>query len=533
MTTTLRSVFSWTLRGLGLLVFSWLLGFFFVNTGSFSRKYMLLVVLIITGALLRLKWKSPEEPTNWKVLIIWIIILLISFPFAMLALTLGTNDIEPIILFFRDNGIEEIRAIARGSFLLKTQVFAGFLYILLTASYYFNRRLRGFHYVLMICGLAYLLVNPLSQYVFRQFFPNPILATFNVADHFKKPVFTKIPQIKKNMIIVYLESLEQTYGDIVKTKPDYDKVRTLMADALVADNVLQTSGSTYTIAGIVSTQCGVPLLPRGLNNGIFKSLDSKMEVKTFYKDIDCFGDRLSRDGYTLSYMNGADARKYSKRSFLTGHGYTRIFDEFSVSDAEREGRDNLWGLNDEVLYENVYKELDYLASQPEPFVLSYLTIATHGPDAFLDTNCAAPPEGESRIPAAIVCSLDALVELYDYVEQKGLAEDTIFVVMSDHLARKNTLSTELSEQEVRKNLFFVKNASSQAKISKLSSPLDIYPTLLELMGYQLENRQANMGVSILSDTESMIQRFDGPEEMNKRFYANHPLAAFLWDNPTL
>ena len=532
MTTKLRSIFSRILRAFGLLVFSWLVGFFFLSTGSFPKQLVTLIALVLTCLLMFLKPKSPQDSNHWNFLIFWVVVLLISYPFAMVRLMLGTNDIEPIILFFRDNGMEEVRAISRGSFQIKTQVYFGFFIILLTIGYYLNKKLHRFHYVLFVSALAFLSINPLSQYIFRQYFPDPILASFNVTDHFKKPAFTKVPQTKKNMIIIYLESLEQTYEDIAQAKTHYDRVRPLMADALVADNVVQTAGSTYTIAGIVSTQCGVPLLPRGLNNGIFMSVESEMELDAFYQDIDCLGDRLSQDDYTLSYMNGADARKYSKRSFLTQHGYSRIFDEFSVTDAEREGRDNLWGLNDEVLYENVYKELDYLAAQPNPFILSFLTIATHGPDAYLDTDCTPPPEGQSKIPAAIGCSFDALIKFYDYVEKKGLSNDTIFVVMSDHLARENTLSQSLYDQEVRKNLFFVKNADTQAKISKLASPLDIYPTLLELLGYEIENSQANMGVSILSENESMIQRFDGAEEMSKRFYANHDLASFLWDNPT-
>jgi phosphoglycerol transferase len=532
MTTNLKWLFKWAARTLAQFLFAFLVIFFFLQTGSINTAYFWFYTIIVTVSLTFLKWRTSEDLLHKKMLIFWIVILLISFPFALLRLTLGTNDIEPIILFFRDNGIEEARAVARGSFQSKTQLYALFIYLLLTSGYYLNKKLRGFHHVLLISALAYLLVNPLCQYIFRQFFPNPILANFKVEEHFAKPVFTKMPDIKKNMIIVYLESLEQTYENVDQTKGHYNDFRPFMADALQSTNLVQTSGSTYTIAGIVSTQCGVPLLPRGLNNGIFLRKDSGMEVKSFYKDIECLGDRLTQDGYTLSYMNGADARKYSKRSFLSQHGYSRIFDEFSVSDDERVGRDNLWGLNDEVLYENLRKEIDYLAAQPEPFVLSYLTIATHGPDAYLDTDCAKPPEGQSKMPAAIACSFDAVQTFYQYLEQKGLTKDTIFVVMSDHLARENTLSEALHEQDERRNLFFVKDAPTQAKISKMASPLDIYPTLYELLGYELENRQANMGVSILSDRQSMIQKFDGAEEMNKRFYANHALGEFLWDNPS-
>jgi phosphoglycerol transferase len=530
MTIDFKWVFSWILRGLAQLFFVFLVIFFFLQTGSFKVSYFWFFISMLAISLIFLKWRTPEDGLYKKTLVFWIVILLISFPFAMLRLTLGTNDIEPIILFFRDNGIEEARAVARGSFQLKSQLYVTFISLLLASGYYLYKKLRGFHFVLLISGLAYLVVNPVSQYIFRQIFPNQIIANFKIEEHFAKPVFTKLPEIKKNMIIVYLESLEQTYDQVEQTKKQYNKIKPFMADALTVNNVMQTSGSTFTIAGIVSTQCGVPLLARGLNNGIYHRKDAGIQIKSFYKDIECLGDRLSNDGYTLSYMNGADARKYSKSSFLSQHGYTRIFDEFSVSKDEREGRDNLWGLNDEVLYENLRKEAEFLSGEGKPFVLSYLTIATHGPDAYLDTNCEPPPEGQSKMPAAIECSFDALISFYDYMDQKGMMKDTIFVVMSDHLARKNSVGEALYTHEERRNLFFVKGVETPMKISKLASPLDIYPTLLELLGYQLKDRQANMGFSILSDQQSMIQKYDGAKEMNRRFYANHALGEFLWDN---
>lgn len=38
------------------------------------------------------------------------------FPFALLMVTLKSNDLEPILVFFRDTGWDEIVAIGRGSF---------------------------------------------------------------------------------------------------------------------------------------------------------------------------------------------------------------------------------------------------------------------------------------------------------------------------------------------------------------------------------------------------------------------------------
>lgn len=522
----------WVLRYLSQFLFAFTVLSFFLATSATNFDYIFYVAIVSAFALFFLKWKQTRGPQDKKAIIFWTVAILISMPFALLKLTLGTNDIEPIILFFRDNGMEEVNAVWRGSFEGKVFTYLIMYYLLFATGYYFNKYLHGFHYILLGSGVAYLVMNPFNQYMFRKVFPDPILSTFIIKDNFKKPIFINSPSTKKNLILVYLESFESTYENVEQTAVQYSTIKPFMEDALVFDNVMQTAGSTYSIAGIVSSQCGVPLIPRGLNNGIFLRKNSGIEVKDFYKDIECLGDKLSQDGYTLSYMNGADARKYSKRSFLSTHGYTRIFDEFSVTDAERKGRDNLWGLNDEVLYENLRKEVDFLKSQPEPFVLNYLTISTHGPDGYLDTDCDADVDQDTKIPAAIKCSVSKLMDFYSYIEESGLAENTIFVVMNDHLARKNTLYDELENQPWRKNLFFVKGAGQRQTINKLASPLDIYPTLLELVGYEIKNGQANMGVSLLSDNQSLIQKFGYPEDVSRRFNSNHALGEFLWINPS-
>lgn len=529
---TFKNICVWVLRYLGQLLFTSTLLFFFTASSSILVPNGFLIAMVFAFILLFFRWYKKHKPPSSKIVFFWALAILFTLPFGMLQLTLGTNDIEPIIMFFRDNGLNEVRAIWKGSFHGMGVVFLGGYYILFAAGYILNRYIQGFQYVLLCCGLALLIMNPLNQFIFRKFFPDPVLSTFDIKDHFQKPTFTLSPKNKKNVILVYLESLESTYEFLDQTASAYSLIKPLMKDAVIGNNIAQTIGSKYTTAGMVSSQCGVPLLPMGLNNAIFERKDSNLEIDDFYKNIECLSDKLSEEGYNLSFMNGADARKYSKRSFLRSHGYTRIFDEHAVTEEERLGRDNLWGLNDEILYENLRKEIDFLASQQKPFLLSYLTISTHGPNGYLDSDCAYLGNQTSQIPAAIQCSINKLTAFYSYIHKKGLAENTIFVVMSDHLARKNTLGRDLTKQKNRKNLFFVKGAGNPLISNKPASALDIYPTILELLGYEIKDNRANMGVSLFSKNKTLIETFGSAQQLNRRFHSNHALGEFLWLGPT-
>jgi phosphoglycerol transferase len=288
--------------------------------------------------------------------------------------------------------------------------------------------------------------------------------------------------------------------------------------------VHEVAGTNYTIAGMVAGQCGVPLLPNGL---LFQS-ELNSEIDSFMPSIHCLGDVLSEDGYTLSYMNGASADKFSKRVFYEEHGYTRIFDKNSLTDLQKRGRSNVWGINDALLFEHAYKEYDILKAKSEPFVLSLLSLSTHGPDAFLDTDCAPNVGATSQIPRAIQCTGLLVAGLIDYIKSQGDADNTVVVVQSDHLALFNSLRWQLGNAaSSRRNLFMVLGAGAPSKTERPMTPFDYYPSILEGMGYTLKNGRANFGVAANSDTSNLMEEL-GKVTINNTFKANQNIAKFLW-----
>ena len=72
----------------------------------------------------------------------------------------------------------------------------------------------------------------------------------------------------------------------------------------------QTRGTTFTVAGILSSQCGTPLLfPKGPGgNDILKN--------GFLQEGFCFGDILHAAGYHQVFMGGASTRFAGKGVFL-------------------------------------------------------------------------------------------------------------------------------------------------------------------------------------------------------------------------
>src|SRR5690606_39746089 len=92
---------------------------------------------------------------------------------------------------------------------------------------------------------------------------------------------------------------------------------------------------------------------------------------------------------------------------------------------------------------------------------------------------------------------------------------------------KNPLTGRLDTME-RRNLFFAFGEGIEpGAIDKEASPVDIMPTILTLLGYQLEQGRAGLGVSLLSDEPGLVERL-GEDLFNEMIYGDTVLGRRLW-----
>jgi hypothetical protein len=85
--------------------------------------------------------------------------------------------------------------------------------------------------------------------------------------------------------------------------------------------------------------------------------------------------------------------------------------------------------------------------------------------------------------------------------------------MSDHLAANhrvlfghNLIKSVSVDKKDRRNLFFIHGMPPQ-KVSRAGSTIDIYPTVLEALGYEIRERKANLVVSLLSDKNTLVESY--------------------------
>ena len=249
----------------------------------------------------------------------------------------------------------------------------------------------------------------LAQYV------RSATTSLSMSDYYAAPVVERRPEQAQNLVLIYLESMENAFSDesmfeenmlapLERATTGWDKI----------DSLRQYDGGGWTMAGIVGTQCGVPL--RGIQTAKSGQLDViGADADAYLPGAVCLGDVLADEGYTNVFMGGADAAFASKRLFLTTHGYDEVLDLNTWRErGDTEFSD--WGLSDRALMANAKSEIDRLHASGQPFNLTMLTLDTHEPAHAFDY-CPVTTE----IPMASItrCSMEQVSDFINYMNAQG------------------------------------------------------------------------------------------------------------------
>lgn len=492
-----------------------------------------LAVLVLTAMAATSNWQLGEAP-RWMRLGLGFFALatVIFLPFVFVYEAFGTSDLSSLALSMQENPPARMAMIGLGSFPKEIATFLVSLVLLIVGAWVLVNTIPRFMSVVLSLAIVFFVASPIVHYAYRQVVPNPYHQMVQVDRDFRPPQVIERPDRKKNLVIVYMESVERTYRDIPETAEAFAGLAAIEDEALSFRGIEQVQGTHFTAGGMIASLCGAPLLPRGAVN-IRKRIreGTRNEVyhtEDFMTGVTCLGDILAEDGYLGSYMNGSDLAVFSKGRIFQSHGFSRVKGVNSLPGNADENYENVWGMSDATLFGLARDEIGYLAAQERPFVFSMLTIATHGPDAELDDGCDFPVVAESRIPAAIHCTGAHIEGLLDEIERLGIADDTIVVVMSDHLAMRNSIYRLLEAREAdRRNYLAVLGAGRSGAIERTGSMMDVYPTLLELMGYEIAEHRANFGVSLLADVPNLTEEL-GSETLSYVMEGNADLQKFLW-----
>lgn len=287
------------------------------------------------------------------------------------------------------------------------------------------------------------------------------------------------PQL--NLVYIYAESLERTYFDDALFPELTPELNAVKAGGLDFTHTGQLPGMDYTIAGIVASQCGIPLFAPFEGN-------ASSSMSSFFPKNTCLGDILKASGYSNYFIQGADLRFAGKDVFLSSHGFDHTYGAQELKNmVEDSTYRNNWGFYDDTVLDEVYKKFIELSEKGERFSLFALTVDTHHPDGFISRTCQRRSysyEGkENKSFSAVACSQEHIAALIEKIKASPYFSKTLIVVSSDHLAMNNTAYKYLVPQQ-RNNLFFILPGNApQAELNEVKrNPMDNGATVLDMLG---------------------------------------------------
>lgn len=341
-----------------------------------------------------------------------------------------------------------------------TLVVSALVCFMLASLLYFYATRRGcnrsgFRFVFIYGFILFLGVNPVTSDLFK--LARDYEFSTNADSAVIEEYVTALPDLafKKNVVYIYAESLEQTYFNEAVFPGLVPGLRRIIDDGIKFDNVIDAKGTGWTIAGMVSSLCGVPLTVTSNRDG--NSFD---RFGRFLPQAYCLTDHLRDQGYSLDFLGGADVNFAGKGSFLASHGFTTVrgldyFNSLGVGDENFSS----WGLHDDVLLEKAYDRFVELSNSNNPFFLGVLTLDTHHPSGHVSSGCNGYRyEGIDRelgILNAIGCSDILLSRFIERIRESDYYEDTIIVLASDHVAMANDARSILKADGLKRTNLFV------------------------------------------------------------------------------
>ena len=320
------------------------------------------------------------------------------------------------------------------------------------------------------------------------------------------------PEKKKNLVYIYMESMEMSLADeshgggkSVNVIPELTDIALendcFNGDTDILNGARSLYNSTWTIAGLVAQTSGLPL---GINHVLTNNINS---ISSFMPGATTLGDILEKEGYHNVFMLGSDAKFGNRDVYFKEHGNYDIDDYYWARNNNKLPDKSYyvwWGYEDDKLFTYAKEELTSLAESDEPFALSLLTVDTHFVDGYLCDDC--PDTFTSQYSNVLACSSKKVSELVEWIEAQPWSEDTVIVLNGDHLCMDSKYYEDMPDDYERKTYTAIINSSKkEPDTTRLYSTMDLFPTTLSAMGVTIKGDRLGLGTDLYSDTPTLLE----------------------------
>lgn len=335
----------------------------------------------------------------------------------------------------------------------------------------------------------------------------------NYADPSK--VQLTFPEKKRNLIYIFLESMEATYTDKKNgggMPQDYIPELTKLAQenedfsgtSKKLNGGYAMSGATWTMGAMFAQTSGLPLQIPLDTNGM-----SSQTV--FFPGITTLGDILQQQGYSQTLMLGSNATFGGRRLYFSQHGNYTMMDYTYAKDNGLipPGYKVWWGYEDQKLFQFAKDRLTQLGNDTStPFNFTMLTVDTHFPDGYVCDLCDDEFKG-NQYANVFHCSSRQVTEFVKWIQQQPWYDNTTIVISGDHPTMDADFCENVDTDYTRKVYTCYINSAAkneQPKKRRKFSTFDDFPTTLAALGVKIDGNRLGLGTNLFSKTETLSER---------------------------
>ena len=335
-----------------------------------------------------------------------------------------------------------------------------------------------------------------------------------IRDNYVDPKEANIvfPAEKRNLIYIFLESMETTFADKENGGAfDYNCIPELTA---LAQKYEDFSGSdtslngglslpytTWTMGAMFAQTSGLPLQTSIDRN----DMDTQLN---FFPEIGTLGDILAEQGYNQALLLGSDAVFGGRKNYFESHGNFEIRDYYWAGHHGYvpAGHYVWWGMEDSYLINMAKSTLDEYYAKGEPFNITMLTVDTHFEDGYVCPDC--DDEFDDRYSNVMACSSKRIAEFIEWCQTQEWYENTTIVISGDHPTMDVDFCNGIAENYERKVYTCYINSASEPmnpEQRRVFSTMDEFPTTLGAMGVYIEGDRLGLGTNLFSSKKTLTE----------------------------
>jgi len=280
---------------------------------------------------------------------------------------------------------------------------------------------------------------------------------------------------KPNVVLFILESFGKEYWGCMNTKthiPNFKSYTPFLDSLSVHSFVLDNAYCTgrQSIHGMSSMLAGIPTMQVAYTSSPFAQ-QKVQSIVSIAKEM----------GYDTSFFHSAPNGSMGFLGFSNILGFDHYYGKNEYNnDADDDGH---WGIWDEPFFQYMCRTY---SQKKQPFLGTIFTLSSHHPFQIPKQYEGKFPKGNLEIHQCIGYTDYALKQFFECAKKQPWYNNTIFAFVNDH---PNQIYYDLYKEPITGKgaaiMFYSPNPNLVPKgvNSDIAQQIDIYPSLVDLMGY--------------------------------------------------